>query len=337
MRIAIVDSGIDSNYYSDNDCFIGYKGYDYYDDEIVENSEIHDAFGHGTECADCIHQLMPDAEIYVVRILDDEGNTSAEMLSRALDELADVDVDIVNLSLSLTDSNEENLRAVCRKLNESGKIITASVQNGKTTSVPASFDEVIGVIGGLHESPHEYYWLKDSDVDLVCDCMPMMVKSAGNFFDFFSGNSKATCVATVLIAEAMIKMKENNADCALNKETVMDFIRKNRDFVREAVAMEGEIPCLRDEKEIACKNKEVLRFLIEQFTELLECTEEDLQNDRLIDVGFFSAQDIYDIILNVNEKFNYNIKINNFTYLNFEWFWCFVEYVDNYIVGDDKK
>lgn len=337
MKIAVIDSGIDSTYYSENDFLKEYIGYNYNGYTISENSKVGDDFGHGTQCVDCIHQLLPDAKIHVVRVLDANGNTSVEMLSKALNDLVDSDVDIINLSLSLTNSFDGNLRSICKTLYDNGKIITASVENGKKSSVPAIFEEVIGVIGGFHTSADEYYYLKDKSIELICDCVPMMVRSKEGRFEFFSGNSKATCVATVLVARAIESLKKDDYNCRINRESVLEFLKKNGK-PRDKISLMGrEIPVIRDNRNFVDINNPIVCFIEEQFLELLGCSHDDLYRERLIDLGFFTAEDIYRVFKLVKEEFGYQICVHNFTYLDFEWFWCFIEYVNKYITKDGKR
>lgn len=327
-KIAVVDSGISTDYFnSAQDLFIDYVYYKYVGDKIVKLKEIGDEFGHGTSCVDCIHQLLPSAKFYVVRILDDEGNTSVEMLTQALSDLIDTDVDIVNLSLSLTDENCGNLEAVCQELSNKGKLVISSVENGQLSSYPAVFDSVIGVIGDMMKSDMEYSYVKGNPVDIISDIAPMLVRISDDEYDFFSGNSKAACVATALVAEVLENMNDDIEKSEL-KSYIVDTLHKNTASCKELHAM-GEIPIINENHSHKPSKNIGIDYLEEEFISLLNCTKEELYSKRLIEIEGFFPSYLYGILQSQSVYLNKKIKLNRFTYRNFEWFWCLTKYIED--------
>lgn len=326
-KIAVVDSGISIDYFNKHqDLFIDYVYYKYVGDKIVKLKEIGDAYGHGTSCVDCIHQLLPSAKFYVVRILDEDGNTSVEMLTQALLDLIDTDIDIVNLSLSLTDNSCKNLEGVCQELSNKGKLIISSVENGEISSYPAAFDSVIGVIGDMMESDREYSYVKDNPVDIISDIAPMLVETASDEYDFFSGNSKATCIATVLIAEALENIIDDVKKSKL-KNYIVDTLHKNTVSYKELPKMNG-IPII-NENRLYKPSKDIgIDYLEKQFIDLLDCTKEELYSKRLIELEGFFPNFLCEILENQSKYLKRRIKLNRFTYRNFEWFWCLAKYIE---------
>ena len=93
-RIAIIDSGIDLDFYENN--VIKYVEYT---EETGDESE-YDSNGHGTLCCSTMLSINPAIQFVVIKILNEKNLCSDERLLRALNLLKDVDVDIINLSLS---------------------------------------------------------------------------------------------------------------------------------------------------------------------------------------------------------------------------------------------
>ncbi|MBR0484196.1 MAG: hypothetical protein IJJ69_05355, partial [Oscillospiraceae bacterium] len=118
MKIAILDSGINSNCIENPACIIDRKSFLLKDDSILIGSDCDDAFGHGTFCLQTIRRIAPDSEFICIKVLNDDGLTCAEVLIEALKSLLSVDVDIINLSLSVTnpDYDDGELKQVCQML-----------------------------------------------------------------------------------------------------------------------------------------------------------------------------------------------------------------------------
>lgn len=93
MIIAILDSGISND-------IVGYRKCINYVDEKKEDKW--DNFGHGTMCFNVIKSIDAAAPIDVIKVLDKYGHCDVEILCKALSDLIDSDVDIINLSLSVS-------------------------------------------------------------------------------------------------------------------------------------------------------------------------------------------------------------------------------------------
>lgn len=99
VRVAILDSGLDAG--------AGVTIHDFFD---VENAaKLHpvppapvDNDGHGTAMAELIHDVAPDAEVYIVRVLDSGSLNLWNLLAGVSVAIADCEADIVNLSIGFT-------------------------------------------------------------------------------------------------------------------------------------------------------------------------------------------------------------------------------------------
>jgi hypothetical protein len=99
VRVAVVDSGLDPG--------AGVTPSDFYDVENAAN--LHpvpvsplDNDGHGTAMAALIHDVAPDAEIWVVRVLDSGGLNLWNLLAGVGVAIADCEADVINLSVGFS-------------------------------------------------------------------------------------------------------------------------------------------------------------------------------------------------------------------------------------------
>lgn len=115
VKIAVIDSGIDSKYLAGCNQICGGIGYEILDGEIVECDYKTDYLGHGTSCVDTILNEVPFVKIFVVKILNELGKTSIDVLIKSLEALYHLDINIINLSISLTNTNQSSLKKVCRE------------------------------------------------------------------------------------------------------------------------------------------------------------------------------------------------------------------------------
>ncbi len=98
QRVAIVDTGIDSTHPWIADRLVA--SYAVAADGRLLACAMGDAVGHGTAAAGQLLRLAPQAELLSVRIFDSDQSSSSERLLAALRNLRQLDVQIVNLSLS---------------------------------------------------------------------------------------------------------------------------------------------------------------------------------------------------------------------------------------------
>lgn len=312
MVIAVLDSGINEDYYANNDFVCDAIGYEYQNGNVFKSTQkesIYDHFGHGTMCIDCIHRLQPDAKILSVKILNDEGKTSSEVLEKALLDLISSNVDIINLSLSLTDKRYTSLEEICRALTDSGKLIVAACENNSDYSIPAIFNSVIGVSGRQFNSVTDFIVNLENPIELICDRSPIIVRNGLNKFDLFKGNSKATCVATAMVSgivssnknyaknEILRRIKDQEKPVSYVEETYINEPRPREDVLK----MSEDVPSV---EEFCCTN--------------LGCNVDDLYTSRIYEFPRTDSAFIVALI----EKWCGKIKDEDvITYKHFEWFY----------------
>lgn len=206
--IAVIDSGIDSAFArtipQEKIKSIELQGNEFVEVSIPDSS---DEFGHGTKVISYLHYLLPTASIISVKILDHNGNAESLVLAKALEYLLHQNVDLIHMSLSVTkkDSHCRSIKRICKQLWLQGKVIVCSVENGAHNSFPANLPYVVGVRGGVFEDKYGMHTSSSLARNVLCDATPVVAYTHNLALDYLTGNSKAACIATAMIAEAIIQ------------------------------------------------------------------------------------------------------------------------------------
>ena len=202
VRIAIVDSGVDTTHFLLRHIRHGV--------DLTNGADAqtwaHDVVGHGSHCAGIIaahdesgktlRGFVPEAEIHVVKVFPG-GQFSS--LIEALNYCLDLEIDVVNLSLG---SVQRSL-AVEQKLEEAAlqgvACIVAGGNSGGPVLYPASspYTLAVGAVGRLNEYPDETW-----DATTV---LPSLVAPDGIFSPSFSciGPEVAVCAPGVAIVSTV--------------------------------------------------------------------------------------------------------------------------------------
>lgn len=147
IKIAVIDSGISPH--DDLSIAGGYSAVSY-------TSSYKDDNGHGTHVAGIIgakHNgygidgIAPEAQIYAVKALDQNGSGDLQSLLQGIDWSIANGMDIVNMSLGTT-SDSKILHDAVNKAYEQGVLLVAASGNdgnGKPVNYPAAYSSVVAV------------------------------------------------------------------------------------------------------------------------------------------------------------------------------------------------
>ena len=219
-KIAVVDSGIDL------------KIYEKYVTEYIEfcsnedESGTFDSNGHGTLCCSTILSVNSNIKFVIIKVLNQNNLCSDERLLCALRYLTEMDVDIINLSLS-TDSVEylEEYKKIFIKLKGQGKVIVAATKNGNKPSIITNLPEVIGVYGGIFRNYEDYWYQRNKNIQCVTNNIPYLVKGFNGKYELFGGNSKATALFTGIISKHWNEIKNLTWH---DRDRVLELYAKNK-------------------------------------------------------------------------------------------------------------
>lgn len=149
VRIVVVDSGVNPRHSHIGGRIDGASIYRGKDGAVHRGTDYQDTSGHGTAITAVIRYVAPEADLFVLKIFNGALATTPDVLEGALTYALQAEARVVNLSLGMqTAPNAPSLRALCRDAARAGIVLVASARNGsRGASVPASYDEVIGVKG----------------------------------------------------------------------------------------------------------------------------------------------------------------------------------------------
>ena len=205
VRVAILDSGCDIAYLEGISLIDG---------------TVKDYKGHGTLMASIIRQTCPQAQLYIVKVVEKDGLIlDEEAVILGLEWAISRNVDVINMSLRLKDS--ERLHEVIRKAYRQGIVIVAAAGNNSTrmglacnfaqagavslteVAYPAKYSEVIAV-GALNQYGKIYNQSAQSEeVDL--------------YFRGYRGRSAGTSIASAYAAGTMARVISENPKASLEE------------------------------------------------------------------------------------------------------------------------
>ena len=147
LRIGIIDTGVNPWNSRVNGPVSGCRFSLNKQGEIVEDDDFRDQVGHGTDVAAILLEGVPDAEIFAVRVFDDDFNTYPSLVARGILRAASEGCTIVNLSLAMEPgAGSEVLVEACSAAQQVGCILVAASHAQRKDLLPASLPGVVGVI-----------------------------------------------------------------------------------------------------------------------------------------------------------------------------------------------
>lgn len=216
VKIAILDSGLRKTH--PKLAQYTFNGYNI----INGSSNIEDRLGHGTAITGIIKNHVPRAEIFMVKIFDDDYYIDFSDLCNALEYIYNnIDFHVLNLSIGLTECPDHNkLKNLCNKLSEKG-IVVSAFDNFGAISYPAAYPSVIGVDSALeYTNPWEFDYIEDSTINIRGKGVNQRILWADPDYMIQGGSSFACAHITGLIA----KMVQNNK---LSKKDILYELRAN--------------------------------------------------------------------------------------------------------------
>lgn len=203
VKVAIIDSGICKKFDDEMGQHVERYEVKKVNGELRLLSGGIDDNGHGTMCASIIQKECSDIEIISIKVFNDSLQTEMSYLIYALESLLNSKVKIINMSLAITAKvDTKELYEICRKLYMQGKILVASVANGKSKSIPAKYPFVIGVKGDkIKEDLWNLRFQRSNFIKQSISCLEM--DKDGKYEMFGSSNSGAAASMTGMIASLL--------------------------------------------------------------------------------------------------------------------------------------
>lgn len=213
MKIAVIDSGC-FNHTNLREHILYGKNFT----SEGNSQNINDNNGHGTHIAGIIHNIIPDAKILVIKILDRYGCGYIDDLAAAIYYALENNADIINISINFKDEDEdqETEKAIQCAYQKNVPVICSAGNNG-TVEYPAKYAISVGSLDS--EGNISKFSSKDCDIYAIGED----VKSTfpNDSYEYMSGTSMATAKVTAYLAKKL----QSNKD-------VFEFIKNNK-FIRK--------------------------------------------------------------------------------------------------------
>ncbi|WP_342571530.1 S8 family peptidase [Paenibacillus sp. FSL R5-0749] len=209
IRVAVMDSGVALNHPDLRDNLK--EGIN-----IIDSTQPPlDDYGHGTLVIGVIGAVnndygvigvAPKAEIYPVKVLDQNGYGEVDDLVKGIEWCINNDIQIINMSFSIKEDNQLFKSAIKRAV-EKGIIIVASATNslGGDIGFPAAYDGVISVVS-IDEDLNIDKMSGRGKVDFSAPGVNVVSTSNDGGYTIISGTS----IATPHISGAIALLLENN-------------------------------------------------------------------------------------------------------------------------------
>ena len=126
ITISIIDTGIDLNHPDLDGQIIG--GYDFIDDDEMPE----DINGHGTQVAGIIASngnlkgIAPNSKILMYKVSEDGESVPTELIVKAIEKSIEDNVDIINISLGINQTNTKIDQAVNKAVKNNIFVVTAA-------------------------------------------------------------------------------------------------------------------------------------------------------------------------------------------------------------------
>jgi subtilisin family serine protease len=232
VKIAILDSGIDLNHPDLKHANI-IKTINF----IEPNKPALDETGHGTFITGIIAAqnnnfgivgIAPEAEIYILKILNKKLEGKVDSVIRALDWCVKNKINIVNMSFS-TSSDNPKLRNAILKATKHGIIIVASARNsfGSKAGFPASYPEAISVASVNYKNQISQFSAQGK-IDFCSYGENILSTTVNKNYKIASGNSVAAAHLTGMIVLILSKPEKwgLNPKYGINKDKIYNVLIK---------------------------------------------------------------------------------------------------------------
>ncbi|PEN92653.1 alkaline serine protease [Bacillus cereus] len=197
VKIAIVDTGVQGSH-PDLTSKVIY-GHDYVDNDNISD----DGNGHGTHCAGIaaaltnnkigIAGVAPQASIYAVRVLNNQGSGTLDNVAKGIKEAADSGAKVISLSLGAPNGGTALEQAIQYAWNKGVVIVAAAGNAGNTApNYPAYYTNVISVASTDSNDKKSTFSTYGTWVDVAAPGSNIYSTYKDNSYQTLSGTSMAT-------------------------------------------------------------------------------------------------------------------------------------------------
>lgn len=144
VKIALLDSGVNMYHSHISERLSGVAFRVNRDGWIERHDDVRDYLGHGTAIAALLKYVALESEIVIGKIFDEKLTCYPSVLAHAIDWAVDEGVDIINLSLGMSERFDV-VEESCKRAAEAGIVLVAAHDRQSEIVWPAQLDEVYAV------------------------------------------------------------------------------------------------------------------------------------------------------------------------------------------------
>ncbi len=204
IKIAVIDSGCDINHDSIKDNIIGVRNFT--DEDRKNQNIVIDRVGHGTHVIGTIAAkgqnntvvgVAPNVGIYVLKAIDRTGSGKLSWVVNAINYAVKLKVDIISMSLGMSQSNDKLERAIKEAINKDILVVCAAGNDGDGNSesfeysYPAAYPDVISVGAVDKNGVPASFSNSNLAIDLLAPGVNILSTFPNNQFAILSGTSMA--------------------------------------------------------------------------------------------------------------------------------------------------
>jgi minor extracellular protease Epr len=226
-KIAILDTGIYENHPDFDNLFLN-KSFNFtsspysYSDNNGHGTHISGIIGARSKRTDGIIGVAPACEMYTIKVIEDDGTTSATNLNKGLEFLLTKEIDIINLSLNINEARYNIVKSTIDKLIQKGVIIVAAagnntnLLNGNSLLTPANKENIISV-GAISQS------FIDKNPDLILNqhldflFIEDDILSCSTQTNLYYKKEKGCSQSTAFLTGIIALLKSHNRDLSLSE------------------------------------------------------------------------------------------------------------------------
>lgn len=178
------------------------------------SQNINDNFGHGTHIAGIIHDIIPEAQLLIIKVLDRYGYGTIDDITQGIYYALDKGANVINVSIGYEDPDDE-LKAAIEAAEIKNVPVICAAGNNNTIEYPAQYGISVGSIdnkGNVSEFSTNNATLYALGEDIESTYL-------NDSYEILTGTSMATAKMTGYIAKYIM----NNGDTQ-----IIDFIKQSK-------------------------------------------------------------------------------------------------------------
>lgn len=233
IKVAILDSGIDE---TNPDLKTAVKGFKNFTPGQEETTTVNDTFGHGTNCAGLIggrgieqvYGIAKDCDLYIAKIGSRPQLPTLESFSAGLDWAKTMQVDIISMSVTLSDGafggdpiKENQFEEKINDLHKAGILLVAATGNDNLADdvqeYPAYFTNCLSIGAVKRDGKIHPMSGKSKEVNLVAPGDNLLTTGLHNKVVPFDQTSAATAICSGILALLKQHIKEANPNMTISE------------------------------------------------------------------------------------------------------------------------